>query len=157
MQTLASRPVDLCAVLSMQSELSPRTQHNQNNRHSPVFNTLWRTLRTDTRMCSPLEEQATTTPSLDRSRFHRTEVHAVAASVSSTVLYSASCRRSDEVTFLTLGSKKMWTKSSPNDDEEVLQLSEAIIRCVKWSYKCPVWERSNLKKPRFLKSSKTTF
>ena len=29
----------------------------------------------------------------------------------------------------------MGTKSSPDDDEKVLQLSEAIIRRVKWSYK----------------------
>ena len=37
--------------------------------------------------------------------------------------------------FITLRSKKMGTKSSPDDDEEVLQLSEATIRRVKWSYK----------------------
>ena len=32
------------------------------------------TLRTDTRMCSPLEKQADTSPSLDGFRFHRTEL-----------------------------------------------------------------------------------
>ena len=43
----------------------------------------------------------------------------------------------------------MGTKSSPNDDEEVLQLSEAIIRRVKWSYKS-LLERRGLKMLRFL-------
>ena len=57
-----------------------------------VFDPSRRTLHTDTRMCSPLEEQAATSPSLDRFRFHRTELQ-LSASVSSTVLYSASCRR----------------------------------------------------------------
>ena len=42
----------------------------------------------------------------------------------------------------------MGTKSSPDDDEEVLQLSEAIIRRVKWSYKS-LLERCGLKMLRF--------
>ena len=42
----------------------------------------------------------------------------------------------------------MGTKSSPDDDEEVLQLSEAIIRRVKWSYKS-LLERRSLKMLRF--------
>ena len=42
----------------------------------------------------------------------------------------------------------MGTKSSPDDDEEVLQLSEAIIRRVKWSYKS-LLERRGLKMLRF--------
>ena len=43
----------------------------------------------------------------------------------------------------------MGTKSSPKDDEEVLELSEAIIRRVKWSYKS-LLERRGLKMLRFL-------
>ena len=43
----------------------------------------------------------------------------------------------------------MGTKSSPNDDEEVLQPSEAIIRRVKWSYKS-LLERRGLKMLRIL-------
>ena len=70
---------------------------------------------------------------------------AAAASVSSTVLYSASCRSF----YITLISKKMGTNSSPNDDEEVLQLSETIIRRLKWSYKSFL-ERRGLKMLRFL-------
>ena len=42
----------------------------------------------------------------------------------------------------------MGTKSSPDDDEEVPQLSEAIIRRVKWSYKS-LLERCGLKMLRF--------
>ena len=56
------------------SELSPRARHNHNNRRSPVFDPSRSTLRTDTRMCSPLEKQADTSPSLDHFRFHRTEL-----------------------------------------------------------------------------------
>ena len=49
---------------------------NQNNRRSPVFDPSRSTLRTDTRMCSPLEKQAATctSPSLDCFRFHWTEL-----------------------------------------------------------------------------------
>ena len=43
----------------------------------------------------------------------------------------------------------MGTKSLPNDDEEVLQLSEAIIGRVKWSYKS-LLERRGLKMQSFL-------
>ena len=56
------------------SELPPRARHNQNNRRSPVFDPSRSTLRTDTRVCSPLEKQEDTSPSLDRFRFHRTEL-----------------------------------------------------------------------------------
>ena len=42
----------------------------------------------------------------------------------------------------------MGTKSTPDDDEEMLQLSEAIIRRVKWSYKSRL-ERRGLKMLRF--------
>ena len=42
----------------------------------------------------------------------------------------------------------MGTKSSPDDDQEMLQLSEAIIRRVKWSYKS-LLERCGLKMLRF--------
>ena len=76
---------------------------------------------------------------------------AAAASVLSTVLYSASCRSllwSDFITMISLRSKKMGTKPSPDDDEEVPQLSEAIIRRVKWSYKS-LLERRGLKMLRF--------
>ena len=67
--------VDLRAVVRRWvSERSPRARHNQNNRRSPVFDPWRSTLRTDTRMCSPLEKQADTSPSLDRFRFHRTEL-----------------------------------------------------------------------------------
>ena len=73
---------------------------------------------------------------------------AAAASVSSTVLYSASCRSFHGVTSLLCEARKMGTKSSPDDVEEVLQLSEAIIRRVKWSYKS-LLERRGLKMLRF--------
>ena len=43
--------------------------------------------------------------------------------------------------------KKMGTKLSWGDREEVLQLSEAIFRCVKWSHK-DILKRSGLKMPR---------
>ena len=61
---------------SMLSELSPRARYNQNNRRSLIFDLYpaRSTLGTDTRMCSPLENQADTSPSLDRFRFHRTEL-----------------------------------------------------------------------------------
>ena len=42
----------------------------------------------------------------------------------------------------------MGTKLSPDDDEEMLQLSEAIIRPVKWSYKS-LLERRGLKLLKF--------
>ena len=67
--------------------------------------------------------------------------------VSSTVLYSVSCRRLYGVTSL-FSEAKMGTKSSPDDDEEVLQVSEAIIRCIKWSNKC-LLKRRGLKMARF--------
>ena len=73
---------------------------------------------------------------------------AAAASVSSTVLYSASCRSFYGVTSSLCEAKQMGTKSSPDDYEEVLQLSEAIIRRVKWSYKS-LLERRGLKMLRF--------
>ena len=41
---------------------------------APVSDPSRRTLRTDTRMCSPLKKQAATSPSLDRFCFHRTEL-----------------------------------------------------------------------------------
>ena len=89
------------------SELSPRARHNQNNRRSPVFDPSRSTLRNDTRMCSPLEKQAATSPSLDCFRFHRIELQLQpAASVSSTVLYSASCRSFYGVTLLLCEAKK---------------------------------------------------
>ena len=50
----------------------------------------------------------------------------------------------------------MGTKSSPNEDEEVLELSEAIIRRVKWSYKS-LLERRGLKMLRFWKTSENPF
>ena len=58
----------------MLGELSLRTRHNQNNRRTPVLDHPRRILCTDTRMCSPLEKQVATSPSLDRVRFHPTEL-----------------------------------------------------------------------------------
>ena len=83
---------------------------------------------------------------------------ASAASVSSTVLYSAACRSCVYgVTSLLCEAEKMGTKSSPDDNEEVLQLSEAIIRRVKWSYKS-LLERRGLKMLRiFEKFGKPPF
>ena len=49
----------------------------------------------------------------------------------------------------------MGTKSSPDDDEEVLELSEAIIRRVKWSCKC-LLERRGLKMHRFFENFEKT-
>ena len=76
MQTVASRPRQLWNLRAVVRDGVKflRTRHNQNNRRSPVFDPSRRTLRTDTRMCSPLEKQAATSPSLDRFRFHRTEL-----------------------------------------------------------------------------------
>ena len=116
-------------------ELPPRARHNQNNRCSPVFNPSRLIIRTDTRMCSALEKQPATSPSLDCFRFHRTELQ-----LQLRLFHPPYCTprlvvflfRSD---FITLQSKKIGTNSSPDDDEEMLQLSEAIIRRVKWSYK----------------------
>ena len=61
----------------------------------------------------------------------------------------ASCRRFYEVTSLLWAKKKKTgTKSLPDDDKEVLQLSEVILRRIKWSCKC-LLERRGLKMPRF--------
>ena len=102
------------------------------------------TLRTDTRMCSPLEKQADTSPSLDRFRFHRTELQLrlFHPPYCTPLLVIASI--ATEWLHYFAKQKKMGTKSSPNDDEEVLQLSEAIVRRVKWSYKS-LLERRGLK------------
>ena len=51
----------------------------------------------------------------------------------------------------------MGTKSSPDENEEVLQLSEAIIRRVKWSYKKPVGTTRLENAGNFRKVRKTTF
>ena len=77
---------------------------------------------------------------------------ATAVSVSSTVdrLYSASCHRFyGEISLLCEAKKiKKGTKSSPDDDEEVSQLSVVIIRRIKWSCKC-LFKRRGLKIPNF--------
>ena len=134
-----------CSTLS---EVSPRARQNQNNRRSPVFDPSRRTFCTDTRMCSPLEKQAATSPSLDRFRFHWTELQLQLHLFHPP--YSFSCRSFYGVTSV-FAKQKMGTKSSPNDDEEVLQLSEAIIRRVKWPYKS-LLERRGLKMLRFLEN-----
>ena len=63
--------------------------------------------------------------------FSSIRASAAVASVSSTILHSPSCRKFYGVTSLLSTAKKIGTKSSPEDDEEVVQLSEAIIRRVK--------------------------
>ena len=62
-----------CSRLTL-SELSSRARQNHNNKRSPLFDPLRRIVRTDTRMCFPLEKQAATSPSLDRFRFQQTEL-----------------------------------------------------------------------------------
>ena len=100
-------------------------------------------------MCSPLKKQADTSPSLDRFRFHRTELQLQLRlfhpPYCTPLLVVASTER---LHYFAKQKKKMGTKSSPDDDEEVLQLSEAIIRRVKWSYKS-LLERRGLKMLRF--------
>ena len=131
---------------STRGELSSRTRHNQNNRRSLAFDPSRRTIRTDTRMCSPLGGHKSKSGSLS---FSLNWASAAAPSVSSTVLYSTSCRRFyGMISILCEAKKKMGTKSSSDDDEEVLQLSEVIIRRVKWSCKC-LLERRGLKMTRF--------
>ena len=98
-------------------------------------------------MSSPLEKQAATSPSLGLlSYIHRTELQLQLRlfhpPYCTPLLVVASPERLCEAT------KKMGTKSSPDDNKEVLQLSEAIIRRVKWSYKS-VLERCGLKMLRF--------
>ena len=132
-----------CSTLS---EVSPRARQNQNNRRSPVFDPSRRTFCTDTRMCSLLEKQAATSPSLDRFRFHWTELQLQLHLFHPP--YSFSCCSFYGVTSV-FAKQKMGTKSSPNNDEEVLQLSEAVIRRVKWPYKS-LLERRGLKMLRFL-------
>ena len=65
------------------------------------------------------------------------------------LLFSPNCTRLPGVwrNFITLRSKKMVTKLSRGDKEELLQLSEAIFRREKWSC-TDLLERSGLKMPR---------
>ena len=127
------------------TEYSPRTRHNLSSRRSPDFNPSRRTLCINTRMCSPLANQAATGPSLDRFCFHRTKLQLQLRLFHPTYCTPLLVVRSD---FITLRSKTMGTKSSPDNDEKVLPLKEVIIRCIKWSSKC-LLERCGLNVPRF--------
>ena len=91
----------------------------------------------------------TQVPSLDRFRFHRTELQ-----LQLRLFHPPYCTpllvvaSAEWLHYFAKQKKKMGAKSSPDEDEEVLQLSEAIIRRVKWSYKS-LLERRGLKMLRF--------
>ena len=86
-------------------------------------------------MCSLLGGRKSKSRSLS---FSLNWASAAAASVSSTVLYSTSCRRFYGGTSLLCEAKKNGKKKrSSNDDEEVLQLSKVIIRRVKMVLQMP--------------------
>ena len=107
-------------------------------------------------MCSPLEKQANTSPSLDRFRVHPTELQ-----LQLRLFHPPYCTpllvvaSTEWLHYFAKQKKKMGTKSSPDDDEEVLQLSEAIIRRVKWS-KNACWNDAAWKCWDFSKVRKTT-
>ena len=66
--------VDLRAVLRRWANFLHALDISKNNRRSPVFYPSQCTFRTVTRMCSPLEKQAATSPSRDHFRFHRIQL-----------------------------------------------------------------------------------
>ena len=148
--------VDLRAVLRRWANFLHALDISKNNRHIPVFYPSRCTFRTDvdTRMCSPLEKQAATSQSLDRFRFHRTELQLQLCLFHPPYCTPLLVVDSTEWLHCFVKQKKLGkTKSSPENDEEVLQLSEVIIRRLKWSANAS-WDDAAGKCPDFSKSSK---
>ena len=106
------------------------------NKCNPVFDSSRHTIR-----CSLLEDQTATSLWIT---FVLNELSFICSFVSF-ILRIVPQFFAEQIDFITLWSKqKLGRKPSPNDDGHTLQLSEANIRCVKWSSKSLV-ERHDLK------------